>query len=122
LNKTKEVKREHPSYSSKPQPAPEPQDQHDTAPATRQNVEDVFEQFAQLIHASRRPLPSQTGDGSYLEKEEPTGFWADLKNLSLKDVKTVEHIMEDKASGKPQNDRDMHMEEVMQVREISVLD
>jgi hypothetical protein len=38
-----------------------------------------------------------------------------MRSLGVKDLKTVKHIMEDKASGKPQDDRKMHMEEVMQV-------
>jgi hypothetical protein len=83
--------------------------------ATRQDVQSTFEQYAQLIHAAQRPLPKQSGDGAYLEKEEPSGFWADIKALGLKDVRTVRHIMEDKASGKPQDDKQMHMEEIMQV-------
>ena len=82
---------------------------------TRADVESTFEQFAQLIHAARRPLPNQSGDGAYLEHDEPTGFWSDMRSLGIKDVKTVRHIMEDKASGKLQDDRKMHMEEIMQV-------
>ena len=83
--------------------------------ATREDVQSTFEQYAQLIHASRRPLPDQSGDGAYLEKEESSGFWTDLKALGLKDVQTIRHIMEDKAAGKPQDDKKMHMEEVIQV-------
>jgi linoleate 10R-lipoxygenase len=85
------------------------------SPATREDVQSTFEQYAQLIHSAQRPLPNQSGDGAYLEKEEPSGFWADIKALGLKDVRTVRHIMEDKASGKPQDDKKMHMEEIMQV-------
>lgn len=85
--------------------------------ATRADVTSTFEQYAQLIHAAKRPLPNQSGDGAYLDKDEPSGFWSDMRSLGIKDLKTVRHIMEDKASGKPQNDRDMHMEEIMQVSE-----
>lgn len=83
--------------------------------ATREDVQSTFEQYAQLIHAAQRPFPNQSGDGAYLEKEEPSGFWADIKALGLKDVRTVRHLMEDKASGKPQHDKKMHMEEIIQV-------
>lgn len=31
----------------------------------RKDVEEMFQEFAQLIHASRRPLPNQNGDGTY---------------------------------------------------------
>jgi hypothetical protein len=78
-------------------------------------VQSTFEQYAQLIHAAQRPLPNQSGDGAYLEKEEPSGFWTDIKALGLKDVRTVRHLMEDKASGKLQDDKKMHIEEIIQV-------
>jgi linoleate 10R-lipoxygenase len=61
--------------------------------ATREDVASTFEQYAQLIHASRRPLPNQSGDGAYLEKDEPSGFWADMRSIGIKDLKTVKHIM-----------------------------
>ena len=80
----------------------------------RAEVESTFEQLAQLIHASQRPLPTQTGDGAYLDKAESTGLWDDLKAMGLKDVKTINDIMQDKASGLPQDDKKMHMEEIMQ--------
>jgi hypothetical protein len=116
LDQTQPVKNQ--LQEQRPQPALQTFDgpaDHEGPPATRQTVEQVFEEFAQLIHSSRRPLPSQTGDGTYIEKDEPSGLFADLRNLSLKDIKTVRHIMEDKASGKPQDDRKMHMEEIIQV-------
>jgi hypothetical protein len=116
LESTKDVNRRHSSFASKPQPGPaQRRESKDSPAASREDVEGAFEEFAQLIHASRRPLPTQTGDGSYLEKDEPTGFWQDAKHLRLKDVATVKEIMVDKASGKPQQDRDMHMEHIMQV-------
>ncbi len=88
---------------------------HDDPTTTREDVASVFEEYAQLIHASLKPLPTQSGDGAYLDKEEHTGILTDLRSLGLKDVKTVKHIMEDKASGKPQDDRKYHMEEIMQL-------
>ena len=117
LGKTKQVNKRHSSFgpiTQKDSDAPERKDVDRLA--TRKDVESTFEQFSQLIHSAQRPLPSQTGDGSYLEKEESSGLWADFKSLGVKDVATVKHIMEDKASGKPQDDRKMHMEEVIQVR------
>jgi linoleate 10R-lipoxygenase len=92
----------------------EPNSSKETS-ATREDVQNTFEQYAQLIHAAQRPLPNQSGNGAYLEKEEPTSFWTDVKSLGLKDLRTVRHIMADKAAGKPQDDRQMHMEEIIQV-------
>jgi hypothetical protein len=29
-------------------------------------------------------LPNQSGDGQYLERDEPAGFWGDMKSLGIK--------------------------------------
>lgn len=83
--------------------------------ATRADVQSTFEQYAQLIHAAQRPLPTESGDGAYLTTEEPSGFMADLRALGFKEIKTIKHIMEEKASGKLQDDKKMLMEEIMQL-------
>ena len=52
---------------------------------TRAEVASIFEQYAQLIHASLRPLPNQSGDGAYLDKVNPslkgymTGLCTDIR-------------------------------------------
>jgi hypothetical protein len=50
-----------------------------TLPATRQGIEDAFRSFGQLIVASRRPLPTQNGDGTYNSSKRRTGLREDLK-------------------------------------------
>src|ERR1700743_1662155 len=35
--------------------------------ADRKHVDSMFRDYAQVIHASRRPMPTQTGDGTYIE-------------------------------------------------------
>lgn len=94
---------------------PPPKEQDSSGIATRDDVESVFAQFANLIHASNRPPPSETGDGSYLKKDEPSGLFSDLKSMGLKDLNTVRRIMEQKASGEPQDDRQYLMEAIMQL-------
>lgn len=76
-----------------PQAVKQEEPAEDLHAATRADVASTFEQYAQLIHASRRPLPNQSGDGAYLEKDEPSGFWADMRSIGIKDLKTVKHIM-----------------------------
>lgn len=93
------------------EPPPEPKDE---PAASRHDVESTFTTYAQLIHASRRPIPSQA-DGSFPNEKESTGLLTDIMSIGLKDVNTVRKIMEQKASGAPQNDREYLMEEVMQV-------
>lgn len=83
--------------------------------ASRVDVESSFNKFAQLIHASRRPLPTQSGDGAYLERTEPTGFLQDLKSIGFKDVETLMELMKSKTSGKLQDDKTYLMERIIQV-------
>ncbi len=83
--------------------------------ASRGEVESSFQQFAQLIHASRRPLPTQSGDGSYLDHTEPSGLMQDLKSIGFKDVNTLMQVMKQKKSGGLQDDKTYIMERVIQV-------
>ena len=77
------------------------------------DAQGLLEQFAQLVHASRRPLPTQSGDGAYLEHEVSSGVFADLKSLGFKDVKTLMEVMTSK-KGSLQDDKTYIMERVIQ--------
>ena len=81
----------------------------------REDVATSLENFAQLLHAARRPLPTQTGDGSYLDHPVPSGLMQDLKNLGFKDVKTLMQVMRTKTAGGYQDDKTYLMERVIQV-------
>lgn len=83
--------------------------------ASRADVESSFNKFAQLVHASRRPLPTQSGDGAYLERTEPTGLVQDLKSIGFRDVETLMELMKSKTSGKLQDDKTYLMERIIQV-------
>lgn len=56
---------------------------------TRAGVDSSFAQFAQLIHASRRPLPIQNGDGTYSEGKKRPGFKKDLQALTRRGRSTM---------------------------------
>ena len=83
--------------------------------ASRADVENAFAQYAQLIHASRQPLPSQSGDGAYLDHEEHSGLLSDIKALGFKDVHTLMDVMKNKATGDLQDDHTYLMEKTIQV-------
>lgn len=89
--------------------------EHPDHSANRSEVSSTFEEFAQVLHAARRPLPSQTGDGTYLNNEEPSGLLADIKNMGFKDLKTLKEVMENKAKGDLVDDKTYIMERVIQV-------
>lgn len=81
----------------------------------REEVQSSFQQYAQLIHASHRPLPTQSGDGSYIEENVPSGLMQDLKSLGFQDVKTLIGVMKTKATGALADDKTYLMERVIQL-------
>lgn len=89
--------------------------------ASRSDVESSFAQFAQLLHASHRPLPTQSGDGAYLEHSEPSGLVSDIKSLGFKDAHTLMGVMKNKVTGELQDDKTYLMEKTMQASQHYVL-
>lgn len=81
----------------------------------RSEVVAVFEKYAQAIHASREPLPNQTGDGTYLKHDQSSGLFNDIKSLGFRDVNTVKDLIKDKASGELTDDKTYLMERIIQV-------
>lgn len=81
----------------------------------REEVQNAFEQFAQVLHASQRPLPTQTGDGAYLEDAVAPSLMQDLRSLGFQDVKTLLAVMQTKATGALADDKTYIMERVIQV-------
>ncbi len=65
-------------------------------------VQSNFEKFAPLLHASNRPLPTQSGDGARLEENHPSGLLQDLKTFGFKDLDTMLRVMKGKATGELQ--------------------
>lgn len=84
----------------------------------REEVQSSLQQFAQLIHTAKRPLPTQSGDGTYLEHEVPSSMMEDLKSLGFKDVKTLMAVMKTKASGELADDKTYLMERVIQASSV----
>ena len=106
--------------SNVPAPADKPHEVEDHS-AGRVDVENTFSKFAQLIHASNRPLPTQTGDGAGLEHKEPSSLMQDIRAIGFKDVGTLMQVVKTKATGEYQDDKNMMMEHVMQVSAASKL-
>lgn len=84
--------------------------------AARGEVVQIFDQYAQLVHASLRPLPTQTGDGTYLDtKERHSSLLQDIRSMGFKDIGTLVDFMKNKASGQYVDDKTMLMERIIQV-------
>ncbi|EAW09782.1 peroxidase/cytochrome P450 family protein [Aspergillus clavatus NRRL 1] len=74
-----------------------------------------FEKYASVLHASRTPIPNQTGDGAYLEHEHTTSLLQDARHLGFKDLATLKEVIKNKATGQLVDDKTMLMERVIQL-------
>ncbi|PYI22509.1 heme peroxidase [Aspergillus japonicus CBS 114.51] len=72
-------------------------------------------QVEKVISASLRPLPTTTGDGTYVTEQVQTGFVKDLGHVDLDNIKAILEIVKDTATGEPLNDRHYIMERVIQL-------
>ncbi|KAJ6007045.1 hypothetical protein N7522_005396 [Penicillium canescens] len=72
-------------------------------------------QVEQVVAAALRPLPTQTGDGSYIQAPTVTGLAKDLLHFDLKDAKTLAEVAKSAITGEAVNDRDYIMERVIQL-------
>jgi hypothetical protein len=82
----------------------------------RQQVEDGISQISGVIHAALRPLPEQTGDGTYLpDTNTETGIWSDLTHIGIRDVETLIDVVRGGASSALVDDKDLLMERIIQV-------
>ena len=87
----------------------------------RQKIEDSFASIKGLIQASLKPLPTQTGDGSYIADPISTGLLKDLEKLHIRDIPTLIQTVKGKITNAPVNDRTYLMERVIQVRNLEIL-
>lgn len=80
-----------------------------------EGLESALAQASQAIRASLRPTPTQTGDGSYIDKiSSETGVWNDLCKFDLNGVETMIDLTKNAASKQPVDDKTYLMERVIQ--------
>lgn len=72
-------------------------------------------QIEKVISASLRPLPTETGDGTYVSSAAKTGLVEDISRLDLGDVKTIVNIAKSAATGEPVDDKKYTTEKLIQV-------
>jgi len=104
-----------------------PQDQSEPfAPSEieqiREKIDTSFQRFAELISDARRPLPTRTGDGSYLECEEDPpelikkidATLKDLSALGVTDLSTLLQVQQKQKTGALWDDKKYLMERMIQ--------
>ena len=89
-----------------------PPEQHATL---RQEVCSTFESVSGMISAAAKPLPKQTGDGSYIPTTKPTGLLNDLTKMHPRDFKTLIELAKASLTGDPVNDNTFLMERLIQL-------
>ena len=95
-----------------------PPEQHITF---RAKVEEAFQSVAGLIKASSAPLPTKTGDGSYITSTKPTGILNDLIHIRPSDIGTLIDYAKITVTGDPINDKTYFTERLLKVAsELSV--
>ncbi|GAB1211644.1 hypothetical protein ATERTT37_000768 [Aspergillus terreus] len=75
----------------------------------------AFEKYAQVLHASRSPLPNQTGDGATSAHDHQTTLFQDLRSFGFKDFGTLKEVIATKAKGEHVDDKTMVMERIIQL-------
>ena len=80
-----------------------------------QEIEDFFASISGVIKAAFRPLPTQTGDGTYITPPSTTGVVDSIFHTKLKDLKTLLDVSLSEITGDPVNDKTYLMERIVQV-------
>ena len=95
-----------------------PPEQHVTF---RREVATTFDSVSGVIDAVTHPLPTQTGDGTYIQETKPAGVVSDLTRMRPRDLKTLLDLTKTALSGDPVNDQDFLMEKLIKLAsELSV--
>ena len=81
----------------------------------RQQIEHNLESAGVLVKSSLRPLPTQTGDGSYLDPPHLTGLIKDLQKLKIDDAETLVDLFKTTATGEKINDKSYFMERLIKL-------
>lgn len=81
----------------------------------RQQIEHALESAGGLLKTSLRPLPTQTGDGSYLAPPHLTGLVKDLQKLGIDDAETLIELVKTTATGEKINDKSYFMERLIKL-------
>ncbi|KAA6414639.1 MAG: fatty acid oxygenase [Lasallia pustulata] len=82
--------------------------------STDQEIEDFFASISGVIKAASRPLPTQTGDGTYITPPSTNGVFDDILHTRFKDWKTLLDAGLSEMTGGPVNDKTYLMERIVQ--------
>lgn len=84
----------------------------------REEIENGVSDVSRAISASLRPLPTASGDGTYLPTTHTTGILDDLAHMKLGDAGTLAEVAKVAATGQLIDDKRYIMERIIQVRDV----
>ncbi|KAL4953119.1 Psi-producing oxygenase A [Aspergillus filifer] len=84
-------------------------------PSIINGLGNTISQVENIVAASLRPLPTETGNGTYIAKPTQTGLIQDLPHVDLADVRTLVDVVKNAATGQPIDDNKYIMERVIQL-------
>jgi cytochrome P450 len=104
-------------YDKEKSPSSASSSQKNETPAPPHNKsEGLIKSIKKLRLASKRPLPTEMGDGSYRQVATRPGLKQDIRRLRGKDLKTLLEIISSKLKGEmQQDDKTMIMERTIQL-------
>ncbi|CZS85543.1 unnamed protein product [Fusarium graminearum] len=104
-------------YGKEKSPSSASSSQKNEVPAPPHNKsEGLVKSIKKLRLASKRPLPTEMGDGSYRQVATRPGLKQDVRRLRGKDLKTLLEIISSKLKGEmQQDDKTMIMERTIQL-------
>lgn len=79
------------------------------------SIGDKFKEVASTAAASRRPLPKETGNGSYISEEHQHSFLETARALGVSDCDTLGDLMKHSAFHKTEDDRELLLERIIKV-------
>lgn len=83
---------------------------------SRADIESALAQISSALHASLRPLPTQTGDKTYLSEEKAkSNVLSGVKHLSVRNVQTLRDMLLEGLEGSLIDDKTYIMERVIQL-------
>ncbi len=83
--------------------------------SVRHDIDHALESARSLIKASLRPLPTESGDGTYITPTQATGLIKDLQKMGFEDVATVVELVKTTATGEKIDDKKYFMERLIKL-------
>lgn len=87
----------------------------DVKNSIQHEIEETLDSARSLIKSSLRPLPTQSGDGTYITPLQVTGLIKDLQKMGFEDGATLIELVKTIATGEKIDDKHYFMERLIKL-------